>query len=247
MPSLPTTLRTDLPVSSSTDVLIEFCIPQKNPEVAPTRDAIAAALAEGFIEYQNAAEYAASQSDPLKATGGYLKGYADEHQVVPGIGESESSLRSRLFASPSIVTPNAIETAINNIIAPLECKISELDLDGWFLHAAGDGAVWDSFVGADPNYPDRYYDDQPGLRPGGAVPSNSLPRSFHIRIPALQAQDNAFAYIGDTFFVGNSGFSLLYIYQNQQNAVDLYNEIIAVVERIKGQGMTWSLLVDPSL
>ncbi len=251
MPFLPlpseTTLGSEIPVSSVEDVLIEFPVPQKNPETAPNRDAIASAYAEGFIEYQNAAERAAAQSDPLRATGNYLKGYAEEHQVVPTPGETESSLRARLFASPLIVTPEAIESVINEIIAPLECKISELDMDGWFIHSAAD-SIWDSFVGADPNYPDRYYDDQPGMSVGGAVPSNNLPRSFHIRIPALQAQDEAYDYIGDTYFIGdivdNGGVN---VYQSQATSVDKYNDIIARVEKIKGQGISWSMIIDPTL
>ncbi len=247
MPILPlppeTTLGTDVPVSSGIDVLFEFPSPQKNPETAPVRDAIAEAFAAGFIEYQNVAERAAAQSDPLKATGNYLRGFADEHQVIPENGESESSLRARLFASPIIVTPDAIAATVNAVIAPLECKISELDMDGWFIHANGDGAVWDSFVGAEPNYPDRYYDDQPDLRVGGCVPSNNLPRSFHIRIPALQAQDEAYDYIGDAYFIGDN----LNIYQEQATSVDKYNTIIARVEKIKGQGISWSMVIDPTL
>ncbi len=247
MPFLPlpetTTLGGDLPVSSADDVAVEFSVPQKNPAVAPVRDAIAASFAEGFIRYQNAAERAAAQSDPLRATGNYLKGYAEEHQVVPGVGESETSLRARLFASPSIVTPDAIEAAINEVIAPLTCKISELDLDGWFIHSDDSDSVWESYVGAPPDYPDRYYDELPSTQLSGAVPSNNLPRSFHVRIPALQAQDEVYDYIGDTYFIGDD----LNIYQGQATSEDKYNTIIARVEKIKGQGMSWSLVVDPEL
>ncbi len=251
MPFLPlpsqTSLGAEIPVSGVADVLIEFPAPQKNPETAPNRDAIAASFAEGFIKYQNAAERAAAQSDPLRATGIYLKDFADEHDVIPVPGESETSLRGRLFASPSIVTPDAIEAAINEVIAPLTCRISELDLDGWFIHSDA-AAIWDSFVGAEPNYPDRYYADQPGLRVGGCVPSNNLPRSFHVRIPALQAQDEAFSYTGDEYFIGDIvGDAGVFIYQGQSLSVDKYNTIIARVERIKGQGVGWSMVVDPSL
>lgn len=251
MPLLPlpseTTLGAELPVSSVEDVLAEFAVPQKSPEVAPVRDAIAEAFADGFVEYQNAAERAAAQSDPIRATGHYLRAYAEEHEVVPSRGESEDSLRARLFVSPSIVTPDAIEAVINEVIAPLECKVSELDMDGWFIHDSGT-SVWDSFVGAEPNYPDRYYSDQPSLRVGGCVPSNNLPRSFHVRIPALQAQDEAYDYIGDTYFigdiVGNGGVN---IYQGQATSEDKYNTIIARVEKIKGQGISWSMVIDPTL
>lgn len=264
MPFLPlpseTTLGSEIPVSSTSDVLAEFATPQRNPETAPNRDAIAEAYADGFVEYQNAAERAAAQSDPLRATGNYLKAYADEHQVIPLPGESEDSLRARLFDSPQIVTPEAIEAIINEVISPLTCKISELDMDGWFIHASmpgvGDQSVWDSFVGTEPNYPDRYYDDQPSLRVGGCVPSNNLPRSFHVRIPSLNAQDESYDYMGTFAIVLQDGtFSTtgwfvgddLNIYHDQATSVDKYNTIIARVEKIKGQGISWSMIVDPTL
>ncbi len=254
MPFLPlppvTTLGTELPVSVVSDVIEEFAVPQKNPDVAPVRDAIAAAFTEGFIEYQNDSERAAGQSDPLRATGLYLRGYAEEREIVPAPNESEESIRARLFQSPTIVTPDAIRSIINAVIAPKTCEVSELDLDGWFIHAGGDGAIWDSFVGAEPNYPDRYYDEIPGSLPGGAVPSNNLPRSFHVRIPALQAQDSDFAFIGDSFFVmGDAAIASndLFVFQNQQTSTDLYNTIISRVQTAKGQGISWSMIIDPTL
>lgn len=266
MPFLPlpdeTTIGAENPVTTGDDVLLEFALPQRTPAEAPNRDGIAAAFAEGFVAYQNAAERASAQSDPLKATGNYLRGYADEHQIVPVPGESESSIRARMFVSPSIVTPDAIAAVINEVIAPLVCKISELDLDGWFIHtsypsAGGPQSVWDSFVGTEPNYPDRYYADQPDLRVGGCVPSNNFPRSFHVRIPSLNAQDEAYDYIGTRstefdqagnaittgWFIGDN----LNIYRDQSTSVDKYNTIIARVEKIKGQGISWSMIVDPSL
>lgn len=247
MPFLPlpldTSLEGDLPVSTSVDVLSEFPATHKRSAVAPVRDALAAAFAEGFIEYQNRASYASGQSDPLKATGDYLREYAAEHEVVPEVGESDASLRVRIFASPSIVTPEAIEAAINEVIFPHVCFISELDLDGWFIHSTSP-AVWDSFVGTDPNYPDRYYSDLPQTLPGGCIPSNNLPRSFFVRIPALNAQDNALNFIGDAFFISNT---LMNIYASVKTSTDLYNAVIARVESIKGQGISWSLMIDPRL
>lgn len=254
MPTLPlpssTTLGTDLPVTDEADVLAEFAAPQKNPDTAIVRDSIASAYAEGFIEYQNLAERAAGQSDPMRATGLYLRDYAAEREVVPAPGESEVSIRARLFQAPRIVTPDAIKAIIDEVIAPRTCHVSELDLDGWFLHASSTTSVWESFVGAEPNYPDRYYTDIPGSYPGGAVPTNNLPRSFHVRIPALQAQDLDFAFIGDAFFVMGDATNTadnIAIFQNQQTSVDLYNAIISRVQAAKGQGISWSMIIDPTL
>lgn len=239
----------ELVVKTAADVLAEFSVPQKNPDVAVVRDAIAAAFAEGYKEYQIQTSRAALQSDPLFATGDYLKEYADEHEVVPAVGESEESLRTRIFASPSIVTPAAIEAAINEVIFPRTCFISELDLDGWFIHSTAP-CIWESYVGANPDYPDRCYDLVPSGQPGGAVPTNNIPRSFMVRIPALSAQDEDFSFIGDSFFVSGDmtdPSTDRFIFSNQQTSKDLYDAVVARVESIKGQGITWSLVIDPSL
>ncbi len=206
----------DLPVSDSTDVLKEFSTTHRRPEKAPVRDAFAEGYTEGFLEYQNAAAYAAAQSDPMRATGEYLKSFAEEHQVVPRPDESEESVRLRLFRAPQIVTPEAILEGVREILDgydPSKVTMSELELDGWFVHD-GDG-TWDSFVGDDPDYPDRYYEDLPYRRPGGAVPSDGYPRAFVLHIPNLTGP----------------------------NASALYEQIIGFVESVKGQGISWSLIV----
>jgi hypothetical protein len=248
MPSLPlpagpiTISGGDLPVSDASDVLAEFPEPMRRPDVAPVRDAFCEAYADGFIAYQSAAETAAALCDPLRATGDYLLDKASEYSVFPSVGESEPSLRSRIWATPTIVTPAAIEGVINAIIAPRTCRVSEPELDGWFVHDAAVDSAWESYVGAEPDYPDRDYDVFPGTMPGGAVPSNGLPRTFRVRIPVLDASDTNFAFIGE-MFVGAGCF----IFQDPQTANELYNAIVGQVQAIKGQGIAWSLIVDPSL
>lgn len=206
----------DLPVSESSEVLKEFSSIHRRPETAPVRDALVDGFTEGFLEYQRASSYAAAQSNPMLATGEYLLSFADEREVVPGVDESEESIRNRLFQAPSIVTPDAIVDGINAILAPYTSETAtwcELELDGVFVH---DGtSVWDSFVGTDPNYPDRYYADQTDLTPSGYVPSSGYPRSFVIRIPELVAL----------------------------TADETYRQIIGFVESIKGQGISWTLTV----
>lgn len=224
------------------------------------RDGFAAAFAEGFLEYQRIAERAAAQCDPLRSTGEYLRGFAEERGIIPAEGESEESIRVRLFSVPSIVTPDAIRGAVNRVLAPYtdkECTYSELELDGAFVH---DGtAVWDSFVGTDPDYPDRYYDDLPYRLPGGWIPSSGLPRSFMLRVPPLESNDDTVSYVlaeSDGIFVGDGtdasgsesdGSVAFSAFQEPKLASELYAAIVGVVETIKGQGITWSLIVDPSL
>lgn len=252
MPTLPlpagssTLAGGDLPVSDATDVLAEFRRPHRNSDVAPVRDAFAEAFAAGHVEYQCVAERAAGRCDPLRATGEFLRSKAAEYDVVPAVGESNVSIRERMFSAPLIVTPDAIESAINDIITPRTCTVSELELDGWFVHASSDVSVWDSFVGADPEYPDRLYDVFPGQLPGGAVPATGKPRRFHVRLPVLDAANENFAFVssvGDGPYVGTDAF----VFVDGKTADELYAAIVSRVSAVKGQGISWSLLVDPRL
>lgn len=266
MPSLPLPLGPSaltggvLPVTGSADVLAEFPRPQRNADVAPVRDAFVAAFAAGFVKYQNEASRAALQSDPMMATGNYLKSFADEHGVIPGVDETEASVRSRLFTAPEVVTPEFIVAGVNALIAPhspIGCHLSELELDGWFVH---DGtSEWDSFIGEEPDYPDRYYEDLPYLTPGGAVPSWGYIRSFLLRVPPLEGSDDDFTFMledEDGVFVNNGtdifgsesdGSVAFSIYENPLTSDEIYKSIVGYVERVKGQGISWSLLADPFL
>ncbi len=248
----------DIPVVDETDVLAEFPEPIKRAPTAPVRDAFAAAWAEGFKEYQRIASRAAGQSDPMQATGDYLRSFAEEHSVVPLSDESEASIRARLFAAPPIVTPNVIVDGVNAILAPFTtgtCHLSELELDGWFVHD-DDASVWDSFIGTDPNYPDRYYDDLPSLQSGGATPSWGFPRSFVLRIPSVSTNDDAYAYMltddNDGLFAINpasdaDGDNAFAVYEKPALAEDVYLDIVRFVTVTKGQGVTFAVIVDDSL
>lgn len=261
----------DLPVSDADDVLKEFDDVHRAPEVAPIRDAFVEAFAVGNITYQDLAEYAIAQCDPLRATGEYLAGLAAEREVPPAQGESEESLRARLFAAPSIVTPDAIAAAVNAILAKhttKECEVVELELDGWYVH---DGTVtaWDSFIGASPRYPDRLFPDDAtenggdfvkNSDPGGAIPARGLVRSFHIRLPVIDAADEDFAFaidatdaimaIGDgsdTAGAESDGSVATSVFVDSRTVEEAFAAIVGAVESIKGQGMSWSAYVDPNL
>lgn len=249
----------DLPVSEPGDVLESFPRPQRDAAIAPVRDAFCDAFSLGFIAYQNAASYAAAQVDPLRATGSHLTAIAEDRGIPVGPSDTETTLRARIFAVPEIVTPDAIESAVNAILAghtASVCHLSELNLDGFFIH--GPTSVWDSFVGAEPNYPDRCYDVVPTTQPGGAVPSSGSPRSFALRIPLLAGASNQFTYASSNpeSFVGDgtntsgseaSGAIDYFTYANPQTSDDLYATIVGVVNSIKGQGISWSMLVDERL
>lgn len=251
----------DSPVSDDSDVIAEFSSPHRNPEVAPVRDAIAGGWTSGFAAYQDISHYAADQSDPMRATGDYLKSFAEEHSIVPRPGESDESIRDRLYVAPEIVAPEIIVEGINKILAPYTtktCFLSELELDGMFAH---DGTgTWDCFVGCDPDYADRYYADVPSSLPGAAIPSNGYPRNFFIRIPALEDNDNTVSFVLDSdpdgIFIGDGtdtsgaetdGSVALSVFADPQFADDLYAQIIGFVETIKGQGISWTLVVDTTI
>lgn len=251
----------EVPVSGPEDVLAEFSTPQRNAETAPVRDAFCEAFSDAFVEYQNEAADAAAQCDPLRATGDYLLDIAEERDTPVGRGETDEEIRARIFETPSIVTPDAIIEAVNAILARVStktCTASELNLDGWFVNNGS--SVWHSFVGANPEYPDRYYEDLPQQLPGGAVPSSGLPRSFFLRIPTLEGASNQFTWVtndatnmsfvgdgSDTAGSESSGDIGYFVFANPQTADDLYATIVAVVTAKKGQGVTWSLLVDDRL
>lgn len=244
-----------MPVAGSEDVLAELPRTHRLAPNAPVRDAFVEGWTAGFEEYQDIAARAASQCNPMMATGDYLRSFAEERGVIPGANESESSIRDRLFSAPNIVTPDAIRSAIDKLLAdytPYHCTLSELELDGMFAH---DGTgTWDCYVGADPDYPDRYYDDQPWLLPGGAVPSAGYIRSFLVRLPVLEDNDTTIAYAlnldNDGLFVEDGtgdGVVGLPAFVDPQRADDLYATIVGLIETIKGQGISWAVVVDPSI
>lgn len=250
-----------LPVRDADDVLAELPRPQRNASSAPVRDAICESFSRAYLAYQNAAAYVAAQADPLRATGVHLRAIADARKVPVLRTDDDETLRARIFATPNIVTPESIETAINAILAPRTtsvCRVSELNLDGWFVNNGT--AVWNSFVGADPEYPDRYYDELPTTQPGGAVPSSGVPRQFSIRIPFVGSSDNLFTYLSsnpshclyagdnsDTAGSESSGAIGFFMYSDPKTSDDIYAAIVAVVNSLKGMGITWSMFVDDRL
>lgn len=260
----------DLPVSDATDVLREMPEIIRRPATAPVRDAFCEAIAETHRQYQDSAAYSAAQCDPTRATGDYLVSLALEREVVPTAGETEADLRARLFSAEDLVSPQAIINRLNALLSPHTDKLVhlvELELDGWFVHNGT--AEWDSFVGVDPRYPDRFYvddaDENDGFyieqnQPGGAVPSNGLKRCFHIRIPVLDAADEEFAFaidaddeimaIGDgsdTSAAESDGTGATSVFTVGATAEELCAAIVGIVDSIKGQGISWSAMVDPEL
>lgn len=254
----------DLPVTTGADVRAALSAELQAPTVAPVRDALTNGFAAGFLEYQDRATRAAAMVDPLKATGDYLRQIAEERGVVPTRGESEVSIRARLFSSPLIVTPDAIYTVVSSLLAPYTSKpvtLFEPDIDGWFISATGT-PNW-GFTGTSaPSHLDRLYPGDAltngafilGSSPGGAIAAIGYSRNFCIRIPRLDAADTNFAFVSDAdsgVFVTDGTEVLSYgpafVFGDSLTTDELYASIVGTVNAIKGQGITWTLFIDPTL
>ncbi len=255
-----------LAVNSAADVLAEFPDEHRVPEVAPVRDAFAEGFAEGALAYQREASRAAAQSDPARATGIYLDLHGEDRDVARHAGEIDEDYRPRLFASPAVVTPTALLAGINALLATVTTKLAQLfepELDGWFVHECAGAEAWESFFGSSPTYPDRLYVVDTvandgyfveGGDPGGAVPPyGDHGRTFVIRIPALEGVDeNTLAALtgvegGVFLFDGTETVDAQHLFEDSVTADEIYAAIVDFVSRFKGQGLSWSAIVDPSL
>lgn len=254
-------------MSSVDDVLAVHADEQREPETAPVRDAIADAETEMFLAYQQRADYAAAQCDPTRATGIYLAGHAADRGIFKQDGEGDEELRDRVFTVPAVVTLGAILGAANAVLANYttrEAKIFESVVDRLYV---GDGTTtWHAFLAdgtadVDPQYQDRRYDLRDGVGPGGGwVFGNHYGRYFILRVPDLSGITAAmpFAYDGDQspddglgLFVNDGsdtdGSASGFLFEGSSDAVSVYQAIINAVERIRGHGVRWMLVVDPKL
>lgn len=258
----------ELPVTGRENVLAEFMETQRSAQNAPIRDAFTEAFAAGHIAYQDVVANVLAQTNPLYATGEYLRYKATERGIYSVPGEDDEVLRTRIFEIPAIVTPQAIVDAVNAIIAPYtteECDVFEPEVDGLFIHD-GTATAWDSFIGASPRYPDRmYYDDRDendGLYlennvPHGAIPSSGYRRSFFVRIPIISIADQLFTFLSttpehgtylgdgsDTSGSESSGLIGFVLFPPFETADNLMKSIVGKIQLIKGQGMSWAAVEE---
>ena len=230
-----------LPVNAVTgpDDVLDVFPKDFQTEAHPVLDGLTTGLAGMHDEYQKRSDFISEQSDVLTATEGWLDGICEDLVVPRALSEGDDSLRARALAWRDPITPSSIIATVNEILAPHTdklCQLSESILDGWFVHDVqqpddNTWPVWDSYVGdagdeLNPTYPDRMYTDDTSAN-GGSVRLQSDPgcsrvfdglgRMFLLRIPSIPAKQ--------------------YLYQVVANAV----------QRIKGHGIRFALLVDESL
>lgn len=263
----------DLCVRDADDVVAVYPRAYRSDD-HPVLDAHAEAVAAMHIAYQQASDYAAAQSDLLRATRVYLDGLAQDHGSVRAVGESDVDYRSRTVAWQNVATPTAILATVNAILAPYTAVLPQLCesiLDRYFVD---DGtAVWCSPISESgtlngPSYPDRLYQDDAALN-GGLYREQSDPgeallftddggREFLLRVPALNDANGPTAYAEDgsaSFDIGTfveddtaaSGVEMTFSSSDYLLADETYQAIINAVDRIKGHGIRWILVVDPRL
>lgn len=274
MPTLPFTLPAQLSVDAavcSADDHVQAMPAAYRNEEHPVLEDLAAAHAAMHAAYQARADYAAAQSDVLRATGKHLDGLGEDRQVPRAEGELDDAYRSRIVSWTNTVSPRAIIAAVNEILAPLttgKAQWCESLTDAWFVtDGSAEAAGMHSFVGDGlsnvcPRYPDRGYEDdasinsgryEPQLSPGGALAfADTIGRHFLLRIPQLNDADapRLFATSGDDsgqlgmFVSDGSGPGFAFASNSYLLSIEAYQAIADTVQRIKGHGIRFSMVVD---
>lgn len=262
-----------VPVTSVDDVLAIFPEFLKSTDPSPVRDDIFESLLAMFREYQSSAAYTAAQSDPMRAVGAYLEGLAADHELFKLASDSDESLRAVFFESIDLVTPATIAAALNVITAPYTTALAQIlepDLDCAFV-TDGTGEYDSAFVGTNPRYPDRLYPDDALENDGYVRPQSQsdgfwifsgdqIGCEFVVRLPDLSAADEDFSFSSDAdpdeMFISDNtddsgseidGTVISFSFTSAVTSEDLYNSVVAVLDRIKGQGIRYEVYVDPSL
>lgn len=268
-------------ISSSADVAARLPDALSAPEVDPVRDALVDALAGLLQEWEARSDCGAALSDPARAIERYLVALAGDRGSAKAPGEDEEAFRARTFQAQQCVTEASIIAGVNVILAPftsLQCKLNDAALDRWFVHDGTDGLGgppnWHSFLGAAPEYPDRFYSDaavnnggylRPNSEVGGArVYGDSLGRHFLLRVPDIGFQDTdaAFSFsdlpasgndlgggsveIEGGMFVGDGSDPGVGAFLNSAtaNAIAVYRAIGNFINAVAGQSIRWSMLSD---
>lgn len=261
------------PVADTSAVLAVLPDALSAPEVDAVRDALVEALTALMIEWQYRTDYAVALVDPIRAVKQYLAALANDKGASKAVGEDDEALRARAIQQRQCVTEAAIVAGVNlilSLVTVTECQLNDATLDRWFLHDGTDGAggpaVWHSFVGAGPNYPDRFFADdavnngdysRPNSEVHGArLYSDTIGRHLLLRVPdfGFQQLDAPFVYsdpgenqpIGLGFFVGDGSSSALASYINSTitDPIGIYQAIENFMNNACGQSIRWEMLSD---
>ena len=176
-----------------------------------------------------------------------------------------------MFSVQKVVTPQAILEAADALLAPyttIKCQYFESVLDRWFL--TGAVSVWRSYIGASPDYPDRYYDSRPQSSPGGAWTfADNGGRYFVLRVPVIDSLNGAHMFLfdgtvlpgpenghaeaawiadgSDTGGTESTGVTATFVSVGGGAALDIYQSVADAVNSIIPAGVRWQLYADPDL
>ncbi len=257
--ALPPSLR------SPDDVLDVLPAELRQDDTAAVRDALAAALFELIDSAEEAADFAAAQSDPLRAVEADEDELFEDRGVARAADEPDETYRERALDQQNVASFTALRDAVNKILATATtstCRISEAVLDRWFLGSGADD--WHSHIGRTPTYPERLFDfpagsGVPGNDPGGLRMFNdTVGRHFLVCVPDLSGAGDVKLIansIGTTnpgdarltpgFFVGRAEFPAFV--GGGQYDIQIYSAIISAVTSLVGHSVRWTLIVDPNI
>ncbi len=248
-------------VRSSADVVAILPPELRAESDAPVREALAGALFELLVAADNAADFAAAQSDPLRAIEADEDALFEERGTPRARGEEDEDYRDRALSVPQVATFTAIRDAVNTILATVTtktCRISERALDCWFI---GSGSTdVHAFLERTPEYTDRLYDFLEGTGvtgndPGGIrVFDGQAGRHFLLRVPDLTgSRDNKITVFDSTnpvdhpsrFFLG-LGAAPAFVSGSGYD-VTVYDAIVTKVTALVGHSVTWTMIADSKL
>jgi hypothetical protein len=242
----------------------------------PVTDALAETLLAVVLAYQHRSAYAAAQADIQRSTEEYLDGLGQDRTYERGETEDNPDYRARILDFPDLVAGWAIRAVVNALLAPFTattCHVFEPTLDRLFIGPPS-GADWNSFIGRNPEYPTRFYEQDAadnggyfiaGNEPGAArCYDDHAGRLFHVRIPDLAGLHDDPASVYSSVSLGNpdprqSGTIAMhigdgsnsnvaaYLTASSAEAQSVYQAIINAVDQIKGHTVRWILEVDPSM
>ena len=230
----------------------------------PVLDALSGALQAHMTAHDDAAGYAAAQSDVLRATERYLDGLAEDEGQVRASNELDENFRARIIAWNNVVTRSAIAETVSAGLSGItdgEAVLIDPILDGWYVDNGA--SVWSSHVwtesgGGVPNYPDRLYTLRPnsGLLDAQPIPDAAADgRCFGILIPEIDNTIVELMWVGDLqgcrCFVedgtaqnpGEMAFTSSYSLE----PIEVCQAIVNSIESMRAHGVRWFLLDDARL
>ena len=259
-------------VRTAADVVSLMRREVRESETAPVRDALVDFVLGVLLEFQYRSDLAERDSDAVRAAAVHLRELGAERGFAQAIGEPLGDFRNRILSRLNVTTKDAIVAAVNALLLPYtttECILLESSLDGWFLNDGTDGdsnpALWHSFLGRTPSYPDRLYEGdeeqnggvtRPNSDPQYARVFDGTPRQFLLLVPDLTGFSDDAAWLweapGDhlTQIMAGVGWFIddgtdpnigSFLFRGALSETVLYETIVRTVGLLVGQSISWMM------